>query len=154
MLTTERYKELEDEAIMHYVEKHNEYIKKIDSVKLDQSGTFAIANTELLYSKAQLYASNIASYYRKYQKLYEAKAEQEQANAYERARTNKDEKCLNGSTDAQYLSRMAKGRELEKAAKYEADYIRWNGIAVSYGNAINSLKDMIKGIKQESHGGV
>ena len=153
MLTTEQYKDLEDKAIMHYVEKHNRFLEQINGVDFDNAPPFLIAKAEMWYSQAQLYAGNIAAYYRKQQKLYEAKAEQAQADKYESVRLGGDPK-LKSAVDAQYLSRMAKGLQLEAAAKCEGNYIRWNGILVSYGNAINSLKDMIKSIKREDQGGV
>jgi hypothetical protein len=153
-ISTERYIELEDEAIRHYVSKHNEYLAKINEIGLDNAPSLLIAKAEYWYAWAQIYASNIAGYYRKQQKLYEARAEMAQADGYEAARTNKDGRQLNGSTDGQYLSRKAKGKQLEKAAHYEGNYIRWSGIAKSYGDAINSLKDIIKSIEKEKKGDV
>lgn len=153
-VSTERLVELEEEAIRHYVSKHNEYLAKINEIDLDDAPSFLIAKAEYWYAWAQIYASNIAGYYRKQQKLYEARAEMAQADGYEAARTNKDERQLNGATDAQYLSRKAKGEQLETAAHYEGQFIRWSGITKSYGDAINSLKDIIKSIEKENKGGI
>jgi hypothetical protein len=148
----DKYKELEDGRIWSYLDKHNQYIKLIDDVDMDSIGSFQLAKCEYWYSKAQLYAALISGHYRKQQKYYEAMAEQAQANEYERVRLHGDK--LKTGTDAQYLSRMAKGKELENAAKYEGDYIRWKGIADSYESSINSIKDMIKSLDKENKGGV
>jgi hypothetical protein len=153
-LTADEYKQLEDKRIHTYVTKHNDFLKQINEIDLDTAGSVMISKMEYLYSQAQIYAYLIAGHYRKFQKYHEALAEQAQADSYEDARLNKGQHGLNGSTDGQYLSRKAKGLQLEKAARFEGDYIRWNGIAKAYENAINSLKDLIKAHNKENNGGV
>jgi hypothetical protein len=149
----EKYAELEDERMRDYITNHNTNLMLINEMSLDQLGSYQLAKVEYLYSKCMLYASLIAGHYRKQQKYFEAMAEIGQADAYEQARTSTVSN-LTGSTDGQYLSRKAKGQQLIKAAKNEGDYIRWQGIAKSYENSINSVKDMIKGIEKEKKGGV
>lgn len=153
-LTAEEFEQLEDQRILAYVRKHNSFLNQINAIDLDTAGSFMISKMEYLYSQAQIYAYLIAGHYRKFQKYHEALAEQAQANSYEDTRLNRGEHGLNGSTDGQYLSRKAKGLQLEKAARFEGDFIRWNGIAKAYENAINSLKDMIKAHNKENNGGV
>lgn len=148
------YKELEDKRIWDYLQSHNDYLNKINAINLDNAGTFQLGKCELLYSRARLYASLIAGHYRKLQKYHEAMAEQAQADMFESVRKGEYDALFKTGVDGQYLSRKAKGKQLEKAAQYEGDYIRWTGIANSYESAINSLKDMVKGVKNESNGGV
>lgn len=148
----DNFKELEDKRIWDYIDKHNGFLNQINEIDLDNSPPFRIAKAEYLYSRAQLYASLISGHYRKLQKYHEAMAEQEQANSYESTRLG--DGPLKTGTDAQYLSRLAKGKELEIASTYDGDYVRWTGIAKSYESAINSLKDMIKSLEKENRGGV
>ena len=147
------FKELEDKRIQKYLTNHNTNLMLINEFKLDELGSYQLAKVEYLYSKCVLDASLIAGHYRKQQRYYEAMAEIKQADAYENARTAEGSE-LKGSTDGQYLSRKAKGEQLIKAAQYEGDYIRWQGIAKSYENSINSVKDMIKSLEKEKNGGV
>jgi hypothetical protein len=147
------YSQLEDERIKKYLSNHNTNLYLINEFKLDDIGSYQLAKVEYLYSKCMLYASLIAGHYRKQQKYYEAMAEIHQADAYENARTS-DTSELKGSTDGQYLSRKAKGEQLIKAAQFEGDYIRWQGITKSYESSINSIKDMIKSLEKEGKGGV
>lgn len=42
------------------------------------------------------------------------------------------------------MSRLTKGLQLEKSAEYEGLYDQWRGIAKSYENSVNAIKDMIK----------
>lgn len=144
------FKELEDARIHHYFDKHNELLGKVNDVDRDNAGTFMLARCEEWYSQARLYAYLIAGHYVKLQRYHESMAEQAQADAYEKARFEEKK----NSTDAQYLSRKAKGLELEKASRWEGDVTRWKGIAASYEGMVNSLKDMIKAKERESAGGV
>lgn len=136
--------ELEDKAMATYIEKHNSFISTIESYDMDAVAPTQIARMEYLYAQAQLYAYLIAGHYRKKQRYHEALAEQQQANSYEETR-----KGDRPATDAQYISRRAKGKQLELAGHYEGNYIRWNGIAQAYENSINSLKDLGKAIVKE-----
>lgn len=145
--------ELEDQRLKKYLTNHNANLMIINEMEFDKLGSFQLAKVEYLYSKCMLYASLISGHYRKQQRYYEAMAEIHQADAYESARTSMLSE-LKGSTDAQYLSRKAKGEQLKQAAQYEGDYVRWSGIAKSYENSINSVKDMIKSLEKEKHGGV
>lgn len=149
----QQYAQLEDERLRKYLTNHNANLMLINEFKLDDCGSYQLAKIEYLYSKCVMYASLISGHYRKQQRYYEAMAEIHQADAYENARTSLDSE-LKGSTDGQYLSRKAKGEQLLQAAKNEGDYIRWHGIAKSYENSINSLKDMIKSLEKEGKGGV
>lgn len=148
-----KYTELEDQRLKSYLTNHNTNLMLINEFRLDDCGSYQLAKIEYLYSKCVLYASLIAGHYRKQQRYFEAMAEIHQADAYENARTS-EESTLTGSTDGQYLSRKAKGEQLKMAARYEGDYIRWQGIAKSYENSINSIKDMIKSLEKEKNGGV
>lgn len=156
--TFDNYIELEEAAMATYIAKHNSFLKKIEDIEsyfdgANVPGQVELAKMEYWYAKAQLYAYLISGYYRKQQKYYEALAEQEQANFYEKVRSQEYDAKLQTSTDAQYLSRRAKGAKLLEASKHEGNYSRWNGIAKSYENAINSIKDMIKGCRAEEKGG-
>lgn len=155
--TLEKTKELEDRAIGDYLQKHSAYLKKIEYYEqyLEEGnalGQVEYAKMEYWYSKCQVYAYLIASFYRKQQRYYEAKAEQAQADSYEFVRLGNYHEKLKTSTDAQYISRNAKGVQLEIASSHEGNRDRWNGIALAYGNAINSIKDMYKGDKAEQTG--
>lgn len=137
-------RDIEDRAMGSYIDKHNKLIDQINEYNLDDVTPVQVAKMEYLYAQSQLYAYLIAGHYRKKQRYYEAQAEQHQANSYEE--TRKEERP---ASDAQYLSRRAKGKQLEIAAGYEGNYIRWNGIAQAYENSINSLKDLGKAIVRE-----
>ena len=155
--TLTKFIELEDQAVQDYIHKHNQFLKRIEEFEKLLSngvslGQVELAKIEYWYSKCQLYAYLIAGYYRKQQFYYEAIAEQEQANMYEKVKLKQYDPLLHNSTDAQYLSRRAKGIQLETAATHAGNYIRWNGIAMSYEFAINSIKDMVKGGKAEQRG--
>lgn len=148
-----KYKELEDQRMSSYLTNHNANLMIINEMNIDDLSSFQLAKMEYLYSKCQLYAYLIASHYRKEQKYHEALAEQAQADCYEATRMGKNGE-FKTSTDAQYLSRKAKGKELEIASKHDGDCSRWRGIAEAYGSSINSIKDMIKSFEKENHGGV
>lgn len=155
--TLEKHMELEDRSVHDYIMKHNEFLKKIEYYDrfLDTGQTLGqveLAKMEYWYSKAQLYAHLIAGFYRGRQKLLEGQAEQEQANFFEQVRIKQYDERLSNSTDAQYLSRRAKGEKLVEAAGYEKGYMQWRGVAESYEQSINSLKDMVKGGRAEQRG--
>jgi len=155
--TIEALQGLEDNAILNYVKNHNDYLKKIEAyeVHLNEGallGRVELAKMEYWYSYAQRYAYLISGYYRKQQKYYEAHAEIQQANMYENVKLGKYNDKLSNSTDAQYLSRRAKGEQLELASHHEGNFKRWEGIALSYESAINSIKDMVKGGRAEERG--
>lgn len=145
--TLETYKALEDERMHDFIYKHNNILREINKVDLPGCAPFQIAELEYKYSNCKLYAHLISSHYRKQQRYHESMAEQEYANEYERIRDDKESK--RSAADAAVISRRAKGKQMQLAGNHEADYLRWNGIAISYESMINSLKDAIKAIAKE-----
>jgi hypothetical protein len=154
--TFEKYQNLEEQAVMEFVEKHNYFLSLIEDLeeRMYQGllGTVELARIEYYYAKAQLCAYAIAGYHREKMYYYEAMAEQHQANMYEHVRLQKYDPLMYTSTDGQYMSRRAKGKQLELAAKHAGDYTKWQGIAESYTNAIHAIKDMIKREHKEQEG--
>lgn len=145
--TLEHYKELEDQRIADFLFKHNNLLRQVNAYDMDAASPFQLAKMEYIYSQAKLYAHLISSHYRKQQRYHEAMAEQDFANEYESIRDDKEKK--RSATDANVIARRAKGKQMDFAGREEANYIRWNGIAISYESMINSLKDMIKSIAKE-----
>ncbi|MNW18101.1 hypothetical protein D3C71_2175300 [compost metagenome] len=77
-----------------------------------------------------------------------------QARGYELIRKGEDDRFsekFKTAQDATYMSRLGKGIQLEQAATNEGLYEQWRGIAESYQDACNAIKDMIRTI--ESQGG-
>ena len=145
--TLEHYKELEDQRIADFLYKHNNILRGISDVELPGCTPYQLAELEYRYSQVQLYANLIASHYRKSQRYHESRSEQDYADSYESIRDDKENKRT--ASDAQVMARKAKGKQLEEAGKYEADFLRWSGIAKSYEMSAYSLKDMLKGIDKE-----
>lgn len=148
--------DLEDEVMHNYIERHNFYLTQIEQFEEElENGTLnqnMIGNLEYWYFKAQLYAYSIAGYYRGRQKYYEGMADIKRADKYEEVRLRQYNDKLTTVGDAENISRGVKGDMINQSGKYEGDYKRWSGIAESYGNAILSLKDKIKGHKAEQDG--
>lgn len=126
---------------------HENYIKQIRVLdeRMDELAPYEIAKLEYFYTRAERIAWRIAGEYKKEYKYYEGMAEIAQGQEYKRIREGKK----NTSTDGQYMSRITKGQMLVEAAKHEGDFISWKGIASSYENAINALKDIIKAIDKQ-----
>lgn len=144
----ENFKALEDERMHDYIHKHNTILRGISQVDLPGCTPYQLAELEYRYAQAQVYANLIASHYRKQQRYYEARSEQEYANLYESIRDDREAK--RSAVDAQVMARKAKGDQLEQAGKFESDFLRWTGISNSYENMIYSIKDMIKAIAKET----
>lgn len=153
VLTTEQYKDLEDEAIMHYVKKHNGFLEQINAVNLDDAPPFLLAKVRYWYAWASNYAFQIASYYRKQQKRYEAKSKIDRSDVYELTRKGENG-TLKTQQDAYNLAKKAEGLQLDEAGHYESQHMRWKGIAESYKDAGNSIKDMQESVQRENKGGV
>ena len=132
-----------------YEEEHNKIIDQINEIDLDRCDPVSIAKAEYLYAKARIVAYKIAGHYKAEQKYYEAQAEIQQGLGYKKIRRGEmeDYKDMKAAADAQYLSRITKGKQLAEAAKYEGLYTQWKGIADTYQDAVNALKDLIKAIK-------
>lgn len=119
-------------------------IKTLDD-RLDELAPYEIAKLEYLYSQAERQAWRIAGHFKKLYKYYEGMAEISQGQEYKDVREHQKK----NSTDGQYLSRIAKGEQLLKAADYEGEFLTWKGVAGTYERAANSLKDMLKAITAE-----
>ncbi len=132
--------------ISGYIDAHDKYIRQIQALddRMDHLAPYEIAKMQYLYSKAERQAWVIAAYHKRNQKYYEGMAEIKQGLEYQAAR----EEGKTG-TDAQYSSRITKGKMLCSASDYEGDYISWRGIAQTYERAANSLKDIMRAIKGE-----
>lgn len=142
-------------SVSDWEKSHNEVLDQINDI-MDNAGhvPHELARAEYLYTRARGIAYRIAGYYKSQFKLYEARAEQMQARGYEKIRKGEAEgfaEKFKSSVDAQYMSRLTKGIQLEKASEYEGLYDQWRGLAESYQDASNAIKDMIRTI--ESTGG-
>ncbi|MBX6361976.1 MAG: hypothetical protein IRZ03_18120, partial [Acidobacterium ailaaui] len=115
----------------------------INEYDLDNVTPVQVAKMEYYYAQAQIYAYLIASHYRKAQRYHEAQGRQQRANLFEEIRKERS------AADADALSRRVEGEQEEIAGRYEANYLRWYGIAQSYEHCINSLKDLGKAIMKE-----
>lgn len=146
--TIDNFKALEDERMHDFIHKHNSILREINKVSLSGATPYQLAELEYKYSNCKLYAHLISSHYRKQQRYHESMAEQDFADEYERIRDDNEKK--RSAADAQVLARKAKGKQMQLAGNHEADYIRWNGVAISYESMINSLKDAIKAIGKET----
>lgn len=142
-------------SIEQWEKSHNDILDSINDIMDRNAHTpHELARAEYLYTRARAICYRITGYYKSQFKLYEARAEQMQARGYEKIRKGEAEgfaEKFKSSTDAQYMSRLTKGIQLEKAAEYEGMYDMWRGIAESYRDAANSIKDMIN--TAESQGG-
>lgn len=159
--TIEKYKQTEDEQIHTFLDRHNQWLSKVESIEskgMDNLGSVELARMEMCYSKAGIYACLIRSHYRNKFKSHEARAEFDQGEMYEEVRTtgftSTDGKFLNTSVDAQYLSRKSKGKQLKMAAHYDGQHDRWKGLVQEYEGARYAIKDMLEALKTESKGGV
>ncbi|GIN93359.1 hypothetical protein [Siminovitchia terrae] len=134
--------------LKRYLKSHKLAIDAIQLLdnRIDELAPFELAKLEYLYTKAERAAWGIAAWYKKKQKYYEGVAEIAQGQEFKKVRDDGA-----SSTDAQYLSRIAKGVQLTAAADHEGDYIAWRGVAQTYERAANSIKDMMKA--NEAQGG-
>lgn len=142
-------------SVEQWEKAHNEVLDQINAI-MDKAGhvPHELARAEYLYTRARAICYRITGYYKSQFKLYEAKAEQMQARGYEKIRKGEAEgfaEKFKSAVDAQYMSRLTKGIQLENAAEYEGLYDQWRGIADSYKDAANAIKDMIN--TAESQGG-
>lgn len=131
-------------ALELWERQHNSILDEINSFALVSPAE--VAKAQYLYTQARIQAYKIAGHYRAEQKKHEASAEIQQGLGYKKIRRGevKEYEDMKASTDAQYLSRITKGKELAKAAEAEGLYITWNGIANTYESAANALKDVLK----------
>lgn len=141
-------------SVETWEKSHNDILEKINHIMDNLSHIpHELARAEYLYTRARAVAYRIAGSYKAQFKMYEARAEQMQARGYEKIRKGEADgyEKFKSSQDAQYMSRLTKGLQLEKAAEYEGLYDQWRGIAESYNDSCNAVKDMIRTI--ESNGG-
>lgn len=136
-----------------YEIQHNRIIEQINMIDLDACDPIMVAKAEYLYTQARKVAYQIAGHYKAQQKHYEAQAEIQQGLGYKKIRRGEHEKYkdLKTAQDAQYLSRITKGKQLERAAEFEGLYTTWRGIAETYQDSANALKDLIKAIESEGN---
>jgi hypothetical protein len=129
--------------------EHNRILDDINALSFDIP--HEVAKGQYLYTQARVYAYKIAGHYKAQYKHYEAQAEIQQGLGYKAIRKGESEayKDLKTAQDAQYLSRITKGRMLDKAAEYEGEYTTWRGIADTYESACNALKDLLKTMYSE-----
>lgn len=155
--TIEEYRIDEDYEVGTYITNHNHFLSKVEQFDdlIDGGailGQAELAKMEYWYSKAQFYAYEIAGYHYGQYSLYESRAKQRRADMYERVRKGEYDPKLRSGTDAENIARRSEGEMLELAAPHKKQYLQWKGIAESYNQAINSVKDMFKGGKAEQRG--
>lgn len=131
--------------------EHNAIIDQINEINLDACDPAMVAKAQYLYTKARIVAYRIAGHYKAEQKKYEGQAEIQQGLGYKKIRRGEHEeyKDLKTAQDAQYLSRITKGRMLEKASGFEGLFVTWKGIADTYESSCNALKDYIRAIEKD-----
>lgn len=136
------------------LKEHSRIIDTINEINLDACDPHTIAKVQYFYSQARALAYRIAGHYKAEYKHYEAQAEIQQGLGYKAIRRKEDEryKDLTTAADAQYLSRITKGKMLDQAAEPEGLYATWKGIADTYESSINALKDMIRTLENERNG--
>lgn len=134
-----------------FEQEHNQILEEINAIELDKASPFEISKVAYLYTQARVIAFKIAGHYKAAYKHHEAQAEIQQGLGYKliRRKEHEDYQDLTTAADAQYLSRITKGKELEKASKYEGLYTQWKGIADTYQDSRNALKDVLDAIKAE-----
>jgi hypothetical protein len=139
--------------MQQHLKEHNELLNKITFLGIDDVSVMLspreYGHGQILYAKLVKEASAIAGKCRDLQRYFEAFAEQGQADFFEKVRMKKYNKDIYKTTDAQYLSRKAKGKLLEYAGEYEGDYHKWQGAAKSYELSVNSVKDLYKDAEYE-----
>lgn len=147
----EQYKAHLMPELDYYISRHNHYLTLIDQTGFNEPdvdvillGPALLARIELWYSMARKEAYNVSGKCRDLQKFYLAVAEQGKSNQYERVRLKQYSKEMHTSTDAKEISRRVGGRLEEKAAYFEGEYMRWNGIAEAYEQTGHAVKDMYK----------
>lgn len=147
----EQYKTHLHAELDTFVQKHNYYLSLIEKsgfhdIDADPVllGPGMLARVEIWYSQARKEAYAISGKSRDLQKFYLAAAEQGKANQYELVRLGKYSKDMHTSTDAKEIARRVGGRLEEKAAYYEGEYLRWNGVGDSYEHIILGVKDLFK----------
>jgi hypothetical protein len=142
----------------YYIQQHSYYLTLIDQTGFNDPeqdlvllGPATLGRIEIWYSMARKEAISIAGKCRELQKFYLANAEQAKSNQYERVRLGDYDSKMSSATDAKEIARRVGGRLEEKAARYEGDYLRWQGIADSYEQMGNAVKDSFKLAEYEFH---
>lgn len=141
-------------ALEQWEKEHNALLDKINKIMDSNAHTpHELARAEYFYTQARAVSYKIVGHYKAQFKYYEARAEQLQAMGYENIRKGDNPKYekFKSSVDAQYMSRLTKGIQLEKASEFEGMYDQWRGVADAYSDAVNAIKDMIK--TAENQGG-
>jgi hemerythrin superfamily protein len=134
-----------------YEQEHNRILEEINAINLDSASPFEISKVAYLYTQARVIAFKIAGHYKAEYKHYEAQAEVQQGLGYKliRRKEHEEYRDLTTAADAQYLSRITKGKQLDLASKSEGLYTQWKGIADTYQDSRNALKDVLDAIKAE-----
>jgi hypothetical protein len=134
-----------------FIEKHNSYLTLIDQTGINDPeadpillGPGILSRVRYWYSLASVEAYGISGKSRDMQKFYLAVSEQGKSNQYEWVRLGKYHEKMNNATDAKEVSRRVGGRLEEKAAYFEGEYLRWQGVGDGYDRAANSCKDMFE----------
>lgn len=145
----EEYKEQIQKELAYFIEQHNYYLALIDQSGFNDAdadpvllGPGLLARIRNWYSLASVEAYGISGKSRDLQKFYLAVAEQGKANQYELVRLGKYHKDMHNATDAKEIARRVGGRLEEKAARWEGEYLRWQGAGDGYDRAANSVKDL------------
>lgn len=132
--------------LQQHEQAHNAIIDQINEI-MDNPvpSPQELARAEYLYTRARVIAYRIVGHYKAEFKHYEAAAEQMQARGYEKIRKGEATgyEKFKSAQDAQYMSRLTKGIQLEKAAQFEGLYDQWRGVADAYRDAANAIKDML-----------
>jgi hypothetical protein len=139
--------------IQQHLKKHNDLLKQISNLGIDDVSVMLspreYGHGQILYAKLVKEASAIAGRSRDLQRYFEAFAEQGQAEFFAKVRLKQYHQGIYKTTDAQYLSRKAKGKLLEYAGEYEGDFKEWEGAAKSYELVVNGVKDLYKDAEYE-----
>jgi hypothetical protein len=150
-LRIEQYRQQLLPEIKYFVDQHNHYLQLIDNTGFNDPemdavllGPGTLARIEIWYGMARKEAYNVAGKCRDLQKFYLAVSEQGKSNQYERVRLGHYNRKMNNATDAKEIARRVGGRLEEKAAYYEGEYMRWQGIGDSYEQLGNATKDLYK----------
>jgi hypothetical protein len=143
-------KELKDEipsGIDQAIKRHNTIIEMVNGYEKDMDSLtpFQLAKLEHCYNKLEREAWKITGYYKSQYQFYFGRASTERGKFYIYEReTNK---CQ--VNDSNYKSKVQEGINQEISGIYEGYFVTWKGIAQSYANMQNALKDMIKAVGVE-----
>jgi hypothetical protein len=150
-LRIDQYKEAIQKEIQGFVTQHNYYLDLIEQTGINDPeadpillGPAALARVRQWYSFARKEAYSISAKSRDLMKFYIAVADQGKANQYELVRLKQYSPDMHTSTDAKEIARRIGGRLEEKAAYFEGEYLRWQGIGDSYEQVAHSIKDMFE----------